>query len=481
MRMQPREPESRWQPHGDYPSPEGDRLEAQLTLIRGRFRSAVEPGPLDWPDAGVEFLVRRGFLTVAEEDYDEVRAFLVEREMADPLPRPDQAIRAAQRPADPWRRAPVPERVVDESAGVQQLQPADLASDLGQPPRDGSRAHGVRWIQLTPGTLTLAALQAIEDDGPDAEVSPEYVHHVTNTGGRCPADEPYPIVPGSPPDPPVTADRSAGAGVKVVVLDSGLDRDALRFDWMRDVTGDDEPGVGGGAIPPYAGHGTFIAGLIKTVAPRAEVVVRAAFPVLGLVYERDLVAALARTLRDDDPDVINLSAGTPARRATGPLLLNRFYDRVFRRYKGVVLVAAAGNDGRRERFWPAAAPWAVSVGALAEDWRSRASFSNFGSWVDAYAPGDRLVNAFRSGDYTYTEPPYRGQTVRFDGMARWSGTSFATPLVAGMIAARMSRTGENGPDAARALIRQAQRSALPGLGAVLRPGHDHGDHTVRRR
>ena len=81
--MQPREPENRWQPHSEYPSPEGDRLEAQLTLIRDRFPAAVEPGPLDWPDTGVEFLVRRGFLTVAEEDYDEVRAFLVERQMAD--------------------------------------------------------------------------------------------------------------------------------------------------------------------------------------------------------------------------------------------------------------------------------------------------------------------------------------------------------------------------------------------------------------
>ncbi len=95
-----------------------------------------------------------------------------------------------------------------------------------------------------------------------------------------------------------------------------------------------------------------------------------------------------------------MSAGTTTRGNRPAIGFEVFYDNFLSQLKGTVLVAAAGNDGTREPFWPAAFPWAVSVGAIDADGAPGHAFSNFGSWVDVYALGVDLVNAYPHGTFT---------------------------------------------------------------------------------
>jgi hypothetical protein len=110
------------------------------------------------------------------------------------------------------------------------------------------------------------------------------------------------------------------------------------------------------------------------MAPAAHVYVSNVFKIAGSALESDLVQDLAAAL-DRGFDIFNLSITTPSR---GDLVMLGFeaWRDLLRQHPGVVCVVAAGNDNRPEEFWPAAYPEMVSVGALAADWRSRASFSN---------------------------------------------------------------------------------------------------------
>jgi hypothetical protein len=296
----------------------------------------------------------------------------------------------------------------------------------------------------------------------------------------CPADEPYPVPPGVDPQPPL-GELDAGLGVRIDIIDTGLDQQwtslletAAIDNFELNVKPETIPRLGTGTpteyIMEYEGHGTCITGVVQRVAPAARVRVFNDLKWAGATTEDDLRRALTESLCRE-PDIISLSAGGRTHKCRPHLGLDPFYDDLKANGK-TLLVAAAGNEGGTDEFWPAAyagrryavhPPAVVSVGALREDGLGRACFSNFGPWVTVFEAGERLVNAFPNGNYRYvdapalrcryhdpalycpctcvTAPPQHARVSFDNSLARWSGTSFATPYVAARIAVHMKKTG----------------------------------------
>jgi subtilisin family serine protease len=292
-------------------------------------------------------------------------------------------------------------------------------------------------------------------------------------GTGCPAteaQETYDLKPYPPVCP-----GEGGRGVRIYVADTGFVKDTVtNCPWLKGVCGDDDPSVpGDGTILSYGGHGTFVAGVIRCMAPCAEIVVRCVFDIAGSALESDFVPKLYEGFADG-ADIFHVTVSSPTKDYL-PLMAFEAWMEDLRQHKGVVCLVPAGNYDSSKPHWPAAFPGLISVGALATDGRSRAYFSDYGGWVDVYAPGQNLVNAFATGTFTCEIAPYTGETRQFFGMAQWSGTSFSTPIVTGLIAARMAQRGESAEQAAAALLAKARGQAIPGLGPVLYPGCEGDD------
>ncbi|MGE3270484.1 MAG: S8 family serine peptidase [Chloroflexota bacterium] len=214
-----------------------------------------------------------------------------------------------------------------------------------------------------------------------------------------------------------------GRGQTVAVLDTQVD--ALHPAFLLHIKGglDLVPNSLLTALPTQGrarGHGTFVAGIVRRAAPEAVVL-----PVRVLNDDgRGSTAQVAAGIRwavKHGATVINMSLHTP----TDTRVMREAV--AYAQGKGVVLVAAYGNEGKNApAAYPADYPGVISVMAT-DQHDARASFSNYGRAGLVAAPGVNIISAYPTAMW-----------------AIGSGTSYAAPWVAGQAAlVREAKPGLN--------------------------------------
>jgi Subtilase family len=251
-------------------------------------------------------------------------------------------------------------------------------------------------------------------------------------------------------------------------------RQVIRDAWDKPIT--DDPLVG--ELDTDTGHSTFISGIVRQVAPDAQVLAIRIMHGDGIVNEGDILCALGHLAKRvalaeagdmlKMVDVVSLSLGYF--NESGDAALSSGLQSVIGILLGlgVTVVAAAGNYATSRRFYPAAFAAGyqpvqvplISVGALNPN-RTTAVFSDGGPWINAWAWGAAMVSTFpvdiqgarspelrvraRSADGVPADDPSAIDREALDlddyrgGFAVWSGTSFSAPLVAAHIAKALLR------------------------------------------
>lgn len=247
--------------------------------------------------------------------------------------------------------------------------------------------------------------------------------------------------------------ETKGSGITVAVIDTGVSQVAdlkqtnfvKGYDFVNDkVEANDDNG-----------HGTHVAGTIAQSTNNN-------YGVAGIAYQANLmplkvlsasgggtvtdIAEAIKFAADNSADVINMSLGGGGESSIMEEAVKYAHQ------KGVVIVAAAGNESRNSSSFPARYNHVISVSAL-DSAGVKAPYSNFGAGVDISAPGGDTSKGNMGGILQNTIDP---ENPDLDVFASYQGTSMASPHVAG-VAALVKASGIQEPDEIEAVLKQSAR------------------------
>jgi len=256
------------------------------------------------------------------------------------------------------------------------------------------------------------------------------------------------------------ANDEVGSGITVAVMDTGVDDSHPVFE-NTSVTHHDFTGNGTGDA---VGHGTATAGLIAQLAPGVEIVDLRIFGDSGKTSMQPIAKAYEWLVENGDTvDVCNYSWGASSNVPSLNELHRKSMD------AGVQDVVAAGNTGKRGGS-PATAEGAFSVGAVTED----GDLTRFSSYnperdnPDVSAIGKNVKLPRASGTSM--------GTVIDDDYVKASGTSFAAPITAGLVARYLTQYEGGTVQAFESSARDIETTPEDGQGIV-----DYGGATSEQQ
>lgn len=240
----------------------------------------------------------------------------------------------------------------------------------------------------------------------------------------------------SPEQAVAALERGTGRGVRVALLDSGVEwghedlRGARRVEdcVIEEIEGQFQARPGSGE--DVFGHGTAVAGILREVAPEVEI---GSFRVLDMrnQSQSEMICYGAHLAIERGYHVLNCSFG--ARHRPQVLMFKDWVDRAY--LGGVHVVSACNNDDFRKPEWPGDFGTVITVNMLDTPERGRLFRNNPGTMVEFAALG---VNV---------EVPWKGGLRR-----EATGSSFAAPRVAGLLARLLSVFPRLTPVQAKALL-----------------------------
>jgi thermitase len=164
--------------------------------------------------------------------------------------------------------------------------------------------------------------------------------------------------------------------------------------------------------------------------------------------------------------VINMSLGQRVSSRTLEAAVNEAWS------KNVVIVAAAGNGGTQSKIYPGAYPNVIAVAATDNN-DLKASFSTHGRWVDVAAPGVSVYSTFPNHPFVLGT-----QNGRSQGYDVASGTSMASPIVAGVAALVWSKPGAGDNVSVRAKV-ELTADPIQGTGSYWAHGRVNANNALK--